>query len=687
MTKRLTLLMVASSLYFTACGDSTSGSGPDSLTYVNEDGEEISIDVSTGSFKDPRDGKSYNTVTIGEQTWMTENLTYAGEGSGTSDEKYGWGSAQVACPEGWHLSQRDEWQDLFETIEKVYGDSAGWVLKSTSGWANDTTDGEIVSGNGGNILGFDIKPTGICRGYDCRYQGKMTGFWTMSKKDRDGYADYIRFDVDPSWHPGEIYSDARLHVRCVSDKGTIFESLGKCTEEKESSVGEHKSSFYICKDGFWETANLEQKLNFAIGECNAEIANQRFMLQDTSFLCEASEYSTIVYPTPDGPGEIGYTTSYHWIYTPKDTILKECEIAGDTLCLYIDSTFHYSLGYWYEAHINEVKKCDSTINGEMVSLNKQKYVCQDNKWKVASQADEEEGLCDASRQYDMITIGKGEFNSQKYVCAGNRWYPLQAPEDSLGLCTNNGEKGTYRGQEFICNTSEHIWYHHFTDSRDNREYRSVLLRGMLIMAENVKYGGDSMYVWHEAMALDESCDSLYCAEADFDTSGHQGICPDGWELLTASEASNLLDFYAVPSIYTSSSTDDDYHSALSRNGWPRPLGNNRSGLNFTPNKIDTAYAMETYVISSSSHSMEIGTRSTGEIEYIEYNASTWISKESTGSWSWPNKPGDRSTIAYQLHFHQTVYFVGTYDFNESMSPSSDYKKKSKAPVRCKKKLL
>ena len=125
----------------------------------------------------------------------------------------------------------------------------------------------------------------------------------------------------------------------------------------------------------------------------------------------------------------------------------------------------------------------------------------------------------------MITIGKGEFNSQKYVCAGNRWYPLQAPEDSLGLCTNNGEKGTYRGQEFICNTSEHIWYHHFTDSRDNREYRSVLLRGMLVMAENVKYGGDSMYVWHEAMALDESCDSLYCAEADFDTSGHQGICP------------------------------------------------------------------------------------------------------------------------------------------------------------------
>ena len=79
--------MVASFLYFIACGDSTSGSGPDNLTYVNEDGEEISIDVSTGSFKDPRDGKSYSTVTIGEQTWMTENLAYAGDDYGSSDKR------------------------------------------------------------------------------------------------------------------------------------------------------------------------------------------------------------------------------------------------------------------------------------------------------------------------------------------------------------------------------------------------------------------------------------------------------------------------------------------------------------------------------------------------------------------------------------------------------------------------
>ena len=63
--KKLTFLL---SLFIclVACGDESS-SGP----------EYVWVDPSTvvhGTMIDSRDGKTYKTVTIGEQTWMAENL-------------------------------------------------------------------------------------------------------------------------------------------------------------------------------------------------------------------------------------------------------------------------------------------------------------------------------------------------------------------------------------------------------------------------------------------------------------------------------------------------------------------------------------------------------------------------------------------------------------------------------------
>ncbi len=68
----------------------------------------------TSSFKDPRDGKTYKTVEIGDQIWMAENLAYNTGTSYAFDDKlygrvYNYETAKDVCPSGWHLPSSDEW--------------------------------------------------------------------------------------------------------------------------------------------------------------------------------------------------------------------------------------------------------------------------------------------------------------------------------------------------------------------------------------------------------------------------------------------------------------------------------------------------------------------------------------------------------------------------------------------------
>ena len=94
---------------------------------------------------DSRDGRTYKTVQIANQTWMAENLNYEMKNSlcinkdSTRCSKYGyynWDDAMLACPAGWHLPNLEEWSKL---ISKAGGmDVAGKALRSAKGWFDNS---------------------------------------------------------------------------------------------------------------------------------------------------------------------------------------------------------------------------------------------------------------------------------------------------------------------------------------------------------------------------------------------------------------------------------------------------------------------------------------------------------------------------------------------------------------------
>lgn len=190
-------------------------------------------------FTDTRDGNVYQTVLIGKQCWMKENLRYSYLPTESSNSAwialttpafcwynnnssnanpygalYNWYAVNTGtlCPTGWHVPGDAEWDTLNNYLGGI--SLSGGALKEagTSHWQTPNTGAT-------NTSGFTAIPTG----YRNRMYGyfdlinKLVYYWSSDEIDT-GTAWVMRLEYNHAATIEEVgYKNGGASVRCIKD--------------------------------------------------------------------------------------------------------------------------------------------------------------------------------------------------------------------------------------------------------------------------------------------------------------------------------------------------------------------------------------------------------------------------------------------------------------------------------------
>ena len=211
-------------------------------------GIEFNTSLTYGTVTDI-DGKSYKTIPIGIQVWMSENLKTSKLNDGTAiptvtdnaqwsnlitpaycwydnndtlyeniyGAYYNWFAVTTGklCPVGWHIPSDSEWQLLVDYLGG--SDIAGSKIKETgtNNWVLPNTDAT-------NASGFTALPAGQRGSLDGIFngQGIYGGWWSTTELDASplsaAWCRWVHGDTTVVAR-NEIFKEDGFSVRCIKD--------------------------------------------------------------------------------------------------------------------------------------------------------------------------------------------------------------------------------------------------------------------------------------------------------------------------------------------------------------------------------------------------------------------------------------------------------------------------------------